>query len=163
MEWRPMEQADIAPVGDLSAAIHDKYRESPAVYAERLRLFPAGCHVLADEDGIHGFLVGHPWIAASPPLLDRPLGGLPPAPDCYYLHDLALAPETRGRGLARVAVGKALDTARQAGLPRVTLIAVNDAFGFWSAQGFTPVGDGRLPPEKGYGPEARFMERPLPG
>ena len=162
MRWRRMADADLAGVASLGNVIHLDYPEDPAVFAACYRAYPAGCHVLAgDDDGIAGYLVSHPAILGSPPLLNTPMVDLPHRPDCYYLHDLALGPATRGRGLAGQAVTIAVEEARTAGFDVVALIAVGDAHGFWERHGFMLHGDGMIDPAKGYGDEARAMIRTL--
>ena len=162
MRWRRMADTDLAGVTTLGNAIHLDYPEDPAVFAACYRAYPAGCHVLAGEDGeVAGYLVSHPAILGSPPLLNSPMVELPRHPDCYYLHDLALGPATRGRGLASEAVTIAVEEARAAGFDTVALIAVGDAYGFWARHGFAPDGDGLIDPAKGYGAEARAMVRAL--
>lgn len=162
MRWRNMTDADVAKVADLATLVHLDYPENPAVFAASYRLYPAGCHVLVgDDDRLAGYLVSHPGVLGLPPILNIPMETLPKHPDCYYLHDLALGPDTRGRGLAGEAVAIAVDEARAAGFDVIALIAVGDAHGFWARQGFELYGDGLLDPAKGYGPEARALIRAL--
>ncbi|OHT22282.1 GNAT family N-acetyltransferase [Edaphosphingomonas haloaromaticamans] len=162
MHWRAMVEADIARVADLAEVVHLDYPENPAVFAACFRLYPAGCHVLVHENGrLGGYLVSHPGRFDTPPVLDVPLVALPEPADCYFLHDLALGAETRGRGLANQAVALVVEEARRGGFPAIALIAVGDAHGFWERQGFSLMGDGLLDPSKGYGPEARALIRAL--
>ncbi len=155
-----MAAGDIAAVAAIAARVHPDFPESPAVFAERQRLAPAGCLMLQTGDAAEGYVLSHPWTLASPPVLDTLLGALPAAPDCWYLHDLALLPSTRGAGLGPVAVDLLAARARAAGLPRMALVAVNGSAPFWLRQGFDPA----PPPAKGlagYGADAVFMTRGL--
>jgi GNAT superfamily N-acetyltransferase len=158
MEWRAMIGSDVARVAELAQAIHVDYSENAAVFAACLRLYPAGCHVIDIGGGeIGGYLISHPGRFDAPSVLDVPLERLPAPADCYYLHDLALAPVARGHGMAGAAVAIVVAQARRGGFDTVALIAVGDAHDFWRHQGFMPVGDGLVDAAKGYGAEARAL------
>jgi len=135
-QWRPMGQEDVDAAAAISDRVHGAYTEEPAIYAERLRLYPAGCFLLERDGEVLGYLVTHPWAGDRPPALDQLMGRLPDAADRYYLHDLALLPEARGTGAAAAAVNLTIAQARAAGFDRITLTAVNGADAFWRRQGF---------------------------
>lgn len=153
MGWHAMTVAELPAVAAISAEVHGDYAESEEVYAERLRLWPAGCFIWEQGDGVAGLLVAHPWHRAAAPALGVLLGAIPEDADSFYLHDIALLPATRGHGAGSAATRLVLDLARQAGHCEVSLIAVNGAERFWMAQGFAIVGDG------GYGPATYRMRR----
>lgn len=131
-----MSTADLPLVSTLSATIHQAYPEDDAVFVERLRLYPDGCHVYAAAESIAAYVVSHPWRALDAPALNSLLGELPTAPSTYYIHDLALAPQTRGTGAATRIIRKLVDHARARELPTMSLVAVNGSAGFWQRQGF---------------------------
>nr|WP_278254210.1 GNAT family N-acetyltransferase [Sphingobium sp. BYY-5] len=149
-----MRVEDIAVVASISDAVHGAYTEWAAIYAERLMLYPAGCFLFERDGGALGYLISHPWRSGHPPALNRPIGAIPAEADLYYLHDLALARETRGTGAAQAAVRIALERAQVAGFARIGLTAVNGADGFWRQQGFQPVCDAPA-----YGGDSLAMER----
>jgi len=160
--WRPMEAADIAAVSAISDAVHGPFTEDAEIYAERLALYPAGCFVLERQERISGYLITHPWHAATPPPLNRPVGAMPADADCYYLHDLALLPEARGCGAGRAAADCALRAARAAGQDTILLIAVGGAEAFWKRQGFAAIAGRRDDAGKSsYGEESVLMRRPV--
>lgn len=165
--WRPMRVEDLDAVAAISDSVHGAYTEAPPVYAERLRLYPAGCHVhlgtgAGDADRVTGYLVTHPWVRSHPPALGAMLGALPEAADTYYLHDIALLPAARGTGAGAAAVALVLDLARGAGFDDITLTAINGADRFWAAQGFAYVPPAETPAAlAGYGDAARWMRRTL--
>lgn len=154
MHWRPMRSGDASTALDVANAIHLSYPEDPFVIRDRLAVWPEGCFVLADDAGLYGYFVSHPWVLGEPPALNTTLGALPDAPDCLYLHDLALLPSVRGQGHARAALEILLAQARAGGFSTLFLMAVGDAHGFWEQAGFTPDEAWRPDPAKGYGPEA---------
>lgn len=163
MDWRPMQDADLARIDAIAGLVHLTYPERPEVFAERLALFPEGCHVLAAEDGaLIGYVVSHPWRDGAPPALDTLLGALPEEPSTYYLHDLALLPQARGSGAGRRMVETLAALAEGLGLPSVTLIAVNASVPFWQKQGFALVDEPGLAQKlASYDADARFMRRAL--
>lgn len=156
MRWRAMVAGDIPDVARLSDAIHGTSTERPEIYAERLRLYPAGCRMLDREGRGLGYLIAHPWHGGQPPVLDAPIGHIPADADRFYIHDLALAPEARGTGMAQAGIAILLEHARSAGFHRVALTAVNGAETFWEGQGFRAIANASA-----YGQGSLAMERRL--
>ncbi len=156
-----MTLADLPDIERIAAAVHPDHPEDRAVFAERLRLFPAGCLILSAHATAQGYAFGHPWVRARPPKLNRLLGQRPDTPDTFYIHDLALLPSVRARGWAGSAIAAFVAQARQAGLPTITLVAVGGSVPFWRHHGFEPVPDPAL--QRGlssYGDTACYMVRP---
>lgn len=60
-------------------------------------------------------------------------------PNCLYLHDLAVAPQHRGRGISRLLFDTAQALARNRQLNHMALVAVQDSAPFWLSLGFTPM------------------------
>jgi GNAT superfamily N-acetyltransferase len=157
--WRPMRPADIPAIFAVSQRVHVDHPERGAVLAEKFSLFPAGCFVLAVHEEVVGYAFSHPWHGA-PPALDTLLGALPAAPSRYFIPDVTLDAGVRGKGYAAAIVPKLVDAARAFGVPRLMLVAVNGAEGFWSQFGFRAV-EGALQREAQakYGAGAVAMER----
>ncbi|MBN8817698.1 MAG: GNAT family N-acetyltransferase [Sphingomonas sp.] len=159
--WRAMQPDDLPAVAAISDAVHGRYTEPLAVYAERHALFPSGCFVFANAEHITGYLITHPWRHEAPPPLGALIGALPSDADRLYLHDLALLPEARGTGAGAQAAQRAIAVAAAEGFGRIVLVAVAGADRFWASQGFTPVADANLAAElcASYGPEVVYMRR----
>ncbi|MDZ4318910.1 MAG: GNAT family N-acetyltransferase [Phenylobacterium sp.] len=73
---------------------------------------------------------------------------------------LAIAPAARGRGLGRALVARAAEAARDLGLTRGDLVAVQGAAPFWAGLGYEALEP--LPPTlaakvAAYGEDARYM------
>lgn len=156
-----MRPGDIGAAADLANSVHLSYPEDAAVIADRVALYPNGCFVLDDGVTLNGHLVSHPWVRRSLPALNATLGSLPAAPDCYYLHDLALVEAVRGQGHALSAIDLVVGETRACGLDTILLMAVGDAHGYWERVGFEPWSAHRADPAKGYGREARAYIRRL--
>ncbi|UZF92709.1 GNAT family N-acetyltransferase [Bosea sp. NBC_00550] len=158
-----MAPSDLPAVMAIAAVVHPDYPEDEAVFAERLRLAPVGCHVLASEGGgLLGYLVSHPWPDGMVPALNSLLGEIPQGTRNWYIHDLALLPEGRGGGAAGGIVAQIADHAALAGCSSLALVAVNDSTGFWWRHGFREVHDPVLDRKlASYDDAARYMRREL--
>ena len=165
MAWRRMAPADLPAVMEIAAVVHPDYPEDEAVFAERLRLAPSGCHVLADLAGaLLGYLVSHPWPVGAVPALNSLLGAIPPGTVNWYIHDLALLPQGRGTGSAGYIIAWIAGEAVRTGCSSLALVAVNDSTGFWQRQGFHAVHDPALDRKlASYDDAARYMRRDLQG
>jgi GNAT superfamily N-acetyltransferase len=134
-----MSAKDLAAVSAISDAVHGRFTEPVAVYAERLALYPAGCLVLEQRGEVTGYLIAHPWYRDAPPKLGAMLGAIPAHADSYYLHDIALLPAARGTGAAGAALDFVMARARTLGFSDIALMAVGGADRFWAARGFAYV------------------------
>jgi GNAT superfamily N-acetyltransferase len=133
-----MSAADLPCVMAIQAeayAAADFAPEQPAVFHDRMALAPA---------------------------LHSALGRLPPAANCWYLHDCAVASRAHGQGMAAALYAPALAQARAHGLVRGALVAVGDAAGYWERLGYRAralgAGQTKL---AAYGAGARYMVRAL--
>ncbi|WP_285295394.1 GNAT family N-acetyltransferase [Aureimonas altamirensis] len=156
--WRAMTDHDVAAVTALADRVHPGLPERPEVFANRIGLFADGAIVLDTGEAIVGYGVAHPIERLSPPPLDTILDGLEPAADAFYIHDLVVAPERRGRGEARQGIERLLAIAAR--LPVTTLISVYGTGPFWARFGFTAIDDAALAAKlAAYGPDAIYMQR----
>ncbi len=157
--WRAMRQSDLAAVLAVADVVHPGYPEDAAVFAERLALHGAGCLVLTDAAGrVAGYTLTHPWRYGVPPKLNTLLRAIPADADTYYLHDIALLPAARGAGAATALLDILSAHARELGLTRTSLVAVNASRPIWERRGFA-VADDAHPDLSSYGGEAWFMVR----
>ncbi|MFN3350080.1 GNAT family N-acetyltransferase [Pseudorhodoplanes sp.] len=145
LAWRPMTAKDLPAVDALSTRIHPDFPERPEVLAEKCALFPQGCHVLAGSGPrIFGYCFSHPWTFGPPPALDRLLGALPGKPDTYFIHDLTVEAELRGRKHAATLVAELLRLAAHLAVERMMLVAVSGSAPFWIRMGFERTADDAL-------------------
>ncbi len=161
--WRPMSTEDVDAVMGLSGVVHPGFYERPEMFLDRLQLFPEGSLVAEAPGarfGIAGYAIAYPAPTAAPPPLDTVLGRLPADADALYIHDVALDPAFRGRGLSEGAVRRLVDLA-EARFAAATLISIYGTPPFWRRFGFEPRPD-LIDPEKlaSYGTQAVFMLRP---
>lgn len=138
--WRPMLSGDLASVERIAEIVHPDYPEAPETFADRLAVFPAGCRIAEGEDGAVGYALMHPGRLGRPPALDSLLGALPEGADCLYLHDVALLPAARGKGLGEAVLAYARGLAAAHGFARLALTSTPPARGYWTRLGFGPYG-----------------------
>jgi ribosomal protein S18 acetylase RimI-like enzyme len=117
--------------------------ESEATFASIMGSGPYS-YVAETEDGrLAGFLLAHPWPADRDylPSLHSGPDDWGDAASCHrnsglFVHDVSVLPEHRRRGVAKSMVDRALADHGAAFGWRISLVAVQGAFGFWSRRGF---------------------------
>ena len=119
-----------------SEAYTAAFLEPEETFAAKLRLFPSGCCAALRAGLIEGYLFSHPWRGSEPVPLAIATLTLPAQPDCYYIHDLAVANSARGSGVGKLLVRHALSIAGRMKLRRTLLVAVQDSQRFWAHYGF---------------------------
>ena len=157
-----MTAADLPAVEAIGCKVHPGLPEEPAVFIERLGLYPAGCLVMLMNDAIAGYAISHPWWLEQPPKLNSFLGELPQDPGTFYIHDLALLANARGTGAGGVIVDQLVEQARRERLNRMSLVAVSGSSGFWQRHGFHAVVYAAIAQSLGsYGGAACYMVREI--
>jgi len=158
---RPMQASDLDAVLTLQGAIYPPhYHEPRTVFASKLSLAGEFCFVVVQEHALMGYLFAHPWPQSAPPALFAAIGQLPEGADSLFIHDMALHPDCRGQRMGQQLLQRCLDAARDAGLCCSTLVAVQDAAGFWQHQGYRPCPTRATTDFPGrYGSDALFMHR----
>jgi GNAT superfamily N-acetyltransferase len=127
--------------------------EPLGVFARRIALFPRGALGGFDKE-LTAYLFCHPWTIDEPAPLHRPPAALPERPTCLYVHDLAVHPRYRGRGIADQLVDEAMTIAAGMSLP-LAVVAVNCSEKFWERHGLA------RRRELDYGPQrATYMVKP---
>ena len=124
-----------------SRAYTELVPETAEVLLSKLRISPTTCWLAEVDGNAAGYLLTHPWIAATPPALHAHIDELPAHTDCLYLHDLAINPEFRGYKIAGALVQSALHRAEELGFDQAALIAVQASRKFWARFGFAPLSE----------------------
>lgn len=157
-----MGSADVTRVAEIAKIGFPDHFEDRGCFENRLALSPAGCFVLEVEGAVQGYVVAYPWRRWSAPILNARIAAIPADADTLFLHDLALDPSVRGKGLTGPILDRLTAEAREAGWPAIALVAVNNAARFWERQGFVVQGDPAMGAKlASYGPDARYMMRVL--
>ncbi|KAL9003780.1 MAG: hypothetical protein Q9188_003360 [Gyalolechia gomerana] len=159
--WREMSLNDIESLVRVAENIHADLPESDQVFAERVKLFPEGCLALTegDSDKLSGYVISHPIRRRQPPALNSLLGEIASNADQYYIHDLAILREARGRGLAQECIGKLFEIAKR--YLTTSLVSVYNTALFWGRFGFVSRGvdEGLEKKLLDYGEDATYLER----
>lgn len=162
---RAMSDSDLQAVLSLQQRCYaSAFHEPLAAFASKLQAAPGSCWVLPSTlpGELMAYLVCLPVAPGALPALHA--SDCPPPDEAawLYVHDMAVAPEARGAGVAPQLLAQAHAWARLAGLKALALVAVQDSQPFWSKQGFQSVPDA-LPADKlaSYGDGACFMLQAL--
>jgi GNAT superfamily N-acetyltransferase len=163
---RPLGLADIDAVLRLQARCYEpSLIEDGRAFEAKLRA-TAGlpCNWLAEQDGEPlAYVVSLPVCDDSFPAWNAHTCPSSRRARLLYLHDLAVAPAGRGRGLGQRLLARVLQAARELRLPELGLVAVQDSLAFWQRQGFAV--PAALPAQIGaklasFGADARYLSRP---
>lgn len=161
-QWRQATETDLPTIDEVGNGIHLSLPERPEIFAEKLKLFPAGCRVLIYSGEIVGYGMSHPWRLNSIPPLDTFLMALPAKPDCIFIHDVVVLPHARGHSAAERFVEIVAAVAREQDIPALALVSVYNTHPLWMKCGFEVIDRRDLAEKiKSYGDTARYMMRRL--
>ncbi|KAK4125418.1 acyl-CoA N-acyltransferase [Parathielavia appendiculata] len=159
--WSSLSSDQIGPLLEVADQVHPDLPESAHVFAERVRLFPEGCLGLVrhDDGKLCGYAISHPIRAREPPALDSLLGEIAPDADQYYIHDVAVLPGFRGKGLAAEVIRMLIEVAWRHNYRTTCLVSVYGTAPFWARFGFVSqkVGAALAKKLKEYGEDAVYM------
>ena len=155
--WREMSVSDIEGLMRVADEVHPDLPEGDNVFTERVKLFPEGCLVLIEGDEVCGYAISHPIRHRQPPALSSLLGEIAPDANQYYIHDVAIIPRLRGRGLAAECICKLLMVAKR--YRTTCLVSVYGTAPFWGRFGFVPEPVDAVLAEKlrNYGDDATYL------
>jgi len=140
MDFRPLTAGDISALHDLEAETYvPALHESDAAFLRLIELFPEGAFGCFDEHGMCGYAFGVPLTRGTTLELRSPLARIPEGADTFYVHDVAVAPRCRGRGVGRALAERLIAVARARGFDRAELVSVQGSAPFWERFGFRPV------------------------
>jgi predicted N-acetyltransferase YhbS len=159
---RTMAEGDLPAVLAIQSLCYTELTpESRESLRAKLCASPSTCLIAVLGAQPVGYLIALPWQFSSPPALNARTCRLPPAPDCLYLHDLAVMPSARSTGAGRALVAAALRRLAPLGLERASLIAVQGSTPYWQRHGFRAVAPSAPLGDKlaSYGSGVQYMER----
>lgn len=139
---RPLSLADLDAILRLQSDCYGAdYVEPAAAFEVKLRatMTLRTCWgAFADRGALLAYAISLPVCADTMPGLHASDYRCPSMPTLLYLHDVAVSPQGRGRGLAQVLLAQVQQRAQQLGLTRMGLIAVQDSAPYWQRLGFAP-------------------------
>lgn len=110
--------------------------ESARSMGAKLTAAPDSCFVAEQQGQVVGYLLSLPWLLHRLPALNSQECQLPHQPDCFYLHDLAVAPQGRKLGAGRALLQAFFTALTRAGLDVACLVAVQGSGDYWQRWGF---------------------------
>lgn len=113
--------------------------ESRLSFESKLAASPASCFIAELDGCVVGYLMALPWELSGPPALHLESCRLPLAPDCLYLHDLAVEPAARAAGTGKALVDAFFAHLRATQFGRASLVAIQDSIAYWQRHGFIAV------------------------
>ena len=136
MLLRPMALADLPAVLDVQRACYPgDFLEDAATFTQRLQS-PGNLSCVATQDGV---VCAYLAAYRSRPGKLTPLNGgfdTVAQPDTLYLHDLAVAPQAAGQGLAQRLVSHLWARAAEERLQHSALVSVQGSQLYWERQGY---------------------------
>jgi ribosomal protein S18 acetylase RimI-like enzyme len=129
-----MTTEDIPQVYAISLRIHSLY-EDQEIFQER-RSLSRGSFVLLYNEKVVGYLISHPYRQDTYPPLNTLIHEIPKDPDTWYIHDLAILPEFRGRGMVRYILAEVKALALIYGIEELSLVSIYGKEKFWKRMGF---------------------------
>jgi ribosomal protein S18 acetylase RimI-like enzyme len=133
--------------------------EGRAALESRAHVSPATCFVLDLGRHVAGYVLALPYPMFRFPDLARTEEDVFPSRN-LHLHDLVIAEDLRGRGLAGHLLRHLTATAGSQRYERISLVAVAGSAGFWAANGYRPHNEVTLPAS--YGTNAVYMSKAVP-
>jgi GNAT superfamily N-acetyltransferase len=102
---------------------------------KRVSCHPEGNIVCVIDKKVVGYLFSQPFIfGESIKLSDDP--SVPPNPDCYYIHDVAVAKEWKRKSVGTLLVNMMICRAKERGWKRFALTALPKSTKFHESNGF---------------------------
>ncbi|GAA2997198.1 GNAT family N-acetyltransferase [Actinokineospora diospyrosa] len=155
MRIRHLVAEDWAAIAALEAATYGALSEGRTVLQSRAVASPETCFVLDAGERIAGYVLSLPYPDHRFPDLSEPEFTVHGRAN-LHLHDLVIAPASRGHGFGALLVDRVIEAA--VGAERVSLVALEGTGAFWTARGFRALPAVATP---GYGPGAVYMSRPI--
>lgn len=106
------------------------YYEGDESFISKIKGCYEGC-LVADLDGIVGYIISFPYLIGRPFPIDTFYEPLKSS-NCWYIHDLCVSEEFRGRGIAKELANTVIGNESTV----FCLTAVKGSEGFWSKLGF---------------------------
>lgn len=136
-EIRGIQESDLdAVLGVQEQCYRRDLLESRECFAQKLSLFPRGCFCAIAGGRMVAYVFTHPWkLGAHVHLNSQSMVGAE-RPDCLYVHDMAIVPRARARGVADGLLRAVQGAADELGLGAFAGVAVQGSEPFWERWGF---------------------------
>ncbi len=136
---RTLHSNDLPEILRVEEESYGDLHESAAVHRNKIELFPEGVFGCFEAKKLCGYVFCLPWSGDAVFPLNKTMDCLPPDPDTLYIHDLAISPSARGKGISRLLMKEVFSLAERIGLHRFALISVQNSENFWKGFGFEAI------------------------
>ncbi|HQV23195.1 MAG TPA: GNAT family N-acetyltransferase [Agitococcus sp.] len=135
---KAIQPQDLATIQTIQQAAYPPYFwEDDEAFMAKQQYAPNSCLLLhTAEQQTVAYVFAHPWPIGQIPALNQPLQFIQDTKQVLYIHDLAVAPQWHGQGLASVLIHHLENYANQYEWQQMALVAVQEAQSFWQRLGF---------------------------
>lgn len=112
------------------------FHEDMESFESKFNLFPKGFLGIFSSNELDGYIISHPWKGEREVPLNYILKKVI-SPDRFYLHDVVVHPEYRGRGYGKALLENAMKVGIEEGFKLISAVAVSssgkgilESFGF---------------------------------
>lgn len=137
---RRAQSCDLDAIMQIQAhAYSSELLETRAIMQTRLAMPDSISCVLENAGAVQAYLLMYISQPGYISAFNAPFKPLPPANNrstCLYLHDIACAKNSQGKGYAQALLQHAMQLAHATHCQSLVLVAVQDALPFWQKQGF---------------------------
>jgi GNAT superfamily N-acetyltransferase len=111
------------------------YLEGCRTFTRMIAAYPQGCLGVSVDGILAAYVFFHPYHENLVKPLDHALE-LNGTEDCMYLHDIAVHPRHRGKGITRMLMERVDQETRRGGFDVQCLVTVQNSHEFWGKHGF---------------------------
>ncbi|MDP8262417.1 MAG: GNAT family N-acetyltransferase [Candidatus Ancaeobacter aquaticus] len=127
-----------------------EYQEERDTYKRKLDYYPEGNKLLTYDGQNAGYIISHPSCENHVHELNKQEMSSTGEENCMYLHDLAIHPEYRNKGLTHVLMEYFHSLTHKEGYKTQALVAVQNSKSFWEKHEFKSVKEIEYGGEKAY-------------
>jgi ribosomal protein S18 acetylase RimI-like enzyme len=115
----------------------ETFDESFLAFNLKIEKFPQGCFCCEIEGRPVGYGISHPWREDLGIVkLNDEKFTVPKDPDIYYIHDIAVIRDFRGKGIGSNLMTKCIETGKNLDFNKFKLVSVLNSHFLWQKFGF---------------------------
>ena len=133
---RQIQESDWPAIVSIQSEVYTTVEpETEQVLRSKVRLGKQFCRVITDSsEMVVGYCLAHPWDE-HPIVLDTIYHEIRDS-QLLYIHDLAISPQHKGKGLGQMVVESLISAAKAHSLNSIKIIALRQALSFWEKVNF---------------------------
>lgn len=140
ISFHKLEHEDLIKVIEIQKICYsEELWESPDSFMHKMSLSPDTCLKVLHEDKMVAYFFSIPCNKENLPAFDDHDYTVPEDPDCFYLHDLAILPDYRKKGIPVLVFQEILSIAHKIGVHCFRIFSVQNTYEKWKGYGFQEV------------------------